>query len=59
MRKLVNVLLILAAVSFLAGILSNFGGPLLLISAEGFWRGTTALLGFAAVLVLVQIRDKS
>ena len=58
MRSAVNVLIILAAITFVAGCVAVFAGPYLL-GPEGFWRGAIGFLGFAIALLLIQIRDKS
>ena len=63
MRKLVNVLVVLAAVCFFFACLACFGsgvwpGPLHGLvprfSPETYWRGATGLLLFAITLILLE-----
>jgi len=54
-----NILVILAAVAFVAGSVAVFVGPYLSLGPEGWWRGATGFLGFAIALLLIQIRDKA
>ena len=60
MNRLVNILIILAALAFIVGTLARFlgGGTLLGNEAVVYWRGAIGFLAFAATLLLVQIRDK-
>ena len=62
MRKLVDVLVALAALCFVLGVAASFLGEgffsyltrglLPAFSPEGYWRGTTALLLFAITVML-------
>jgi len=60
MNRLVNILIILAALAFIVGTLARFlgGGTLLGNEAVVYWRGAIGFLAFAATLLLVQIRDR-
>lgn len=61
MRQAVWVLFILAAVAFLVGAGARFlgDGTFLSQAAVTYWRGAIGFLGFAAVLLLMQIRDRT
>ncbi len=60
MNRLINALILLAALAFVSGTLSRFlsGGNLLGYKAVVYWRGAVGFLAFAVTLLLVQIRDK-
>lgn len=60
MRQLINLLVVLAAVSFVVGAFARFiiDGPLLGHEPVVYWRGAVGLMSFAIVLLLMQIRDK-
>jgi len=60
MKQLVIVLVVLAAIAFIAGTIARFllGGPLMGHEPVVYWRGSIGLLAFAGVLLLMQIRDK-
>ncbi|GAB4234321.1 MAG: hypothetical protein Kow00109_07340 [Acidobacteriota bacterium] len=60
MREAVWVLFGLAALAFLVGAGARFlgDGTVLGHPAVTYWRGAIGFLGFAAVLVLIQIRDR-
>ena len=60
MSNLVGVLLALAVLAFLSGVFARFlgGGGLLGFEAVVFWRGAIGFLAFAAILLLMQIRDR-
>jgi hypothetical protein len=59
MKQAVNILLILAVLSFLVGTLARFlwDGVLLGNEAVVYWRGAMGFLAFAIALILIQIRD--
>ena len=59
MNRLINTLILLAALAFIVGTLARFlgGGNLLGNEAVVYWRGSIGFLAFAATLLLVQIRD--
>jgi len=64
MKRVPNVLMILAAVGIVVGLVirlaqsvSGYVKPALL-DPVFYWRGAVALLLFAAVIVLIQIRDR-
>jgi hypothetical protein len=56
----INVLLVLAAVTFLIGTFARFifEDPFLGYQPVTYWRGTMGLLAFAVTLQLMQIRDR-
>ena len=60
MKRLVDVLIILAVVALLAGTAARFlfGGTLLGSQAVAYWRGSIGFLVFAGILILRPIRDK-
>jgi len=60
MKMLVNILVILAAVAFVAGTGARFlhGGQFLGHEPVVYWRGAIGFLAFASTLILMQIRDK-
>jgi hypothetical protein len=64
MRKLADVLVILAALCFALGILTCLVGsgffpwPIYGYAPETFWRGTTALLLFAIALLVREHRKE-
>jgi hypothetical protein len=59
MRRLAIVLTVLAGLSFFGAVWRAFLGRLIVghsalaLTAQGYWRGTTALLLFAVVLLLL------
>jgi hypothetical protein len=64
MKKLANVLIILAAIGISAGLIvrliQTFSGVVrpAFLDPVFYWRGGMALLMFAAVVILIQIRDR-
>jgi hypothetical protein len=64
MRKLADILVILAALCFAFGILTCLVGsgflprPVYMWAPETFWRGTTALLLFAIALLVRERRKE-
>ena len=60
MNRLINILILLAALAFVSGTLARFlsGGDLMGHEAVVYWRGAVGFLAFAITLVLIQIRDK-
>jgi len=60
MQQIINLLLILAVLAFLAGTAARFfsGGMLLGNEAVVYWRGAMGFLAFAIALILIQIRDR-
>ena len=60
MNRLINALILLAALAFASGAVARFlgGGNLLGNEAVVYWRGSIGFLAFAVTLLLVQIRDK-
>ncbi len=60
MKELVWALVALAGLAFLVGTVSRFFGEGTFLGHPSvtYWRGAIGLLGFAAVLLLIQIRDR-
>ena len=60
MNRLINALILLAALAFVSGTLARFLGRGTLLGNEAvvYWRGSIGFLAFAVTLLLVQIRDK-
>ena len=60
MHRLINALILLAALAFASGAVARFlsGGNLLGNEAVVYWRGSIGFLAFAVTLLLIQIRDK-
>ena len=58
MKKLDLILVIISAVLFILGGISKVTGTELLWSPAFFWRGAMALGMYAAILILMQIRNK-
>ena len=61
MKRLIEALIVLAALAFLVGTTARFiiDGPLLGQEPVTYWRGAIGLLAFAVTLLLLQIRDKT
>jgi uncharacterized membrane protein YczE len=58
MNRFINVLIVLAAVSFVVGIGVGYGLILPVFPAGTFWKFSIGCLGFTITLILLQIRDK-
>ena len=58
MDRLIDVLIMLAGITFIVGIGIGYGVLLAVFPAGTFWRFSVGCLAFAATLLLLQIRDK-
>ena len=58
MNRIVDVLILLAAITFVIGMGIGYGFLVQVFAAETFWRFSVGCLAFASVLILLQIRDK-
>jgi hypothetical protein len=58
MRSIPNILIILAALGLLIGLVIRCVKGGFPVDPVFFWRGSMSLLGLAACIVLVQIRNK-
>jgi hypothetical protein len=56
--RIINVLILLAAITFIAGMAIGYGLLAEVFPASTFWKFTTGCLLFAVTLTLTQIRDK-
>ncbi len=56
--RLIDVLIILAALAFIVGMGIGYGFFVEVFSAGTFWRFSVGCLAFASTLILLQIRDK-
>ena len=55
MKRLVEILLILAALAFIIGSVIAFLDKVFILHPEGYWRGAVGLLGFAMGLSLYKL----
>ncbi|MBN2097145.1 MAG: hypothetical protein JW714_01555 [Candidatus Omnitrophica bacterium] len=58
MSRIVDVLILLAAITFIIGMGIGYGFLVDVFCAGTFWRFSLGCLAFASTLILLQIRDK-
>ena len=58
MERIVDVLILLAAITFIIGMGIGYGFLVEVFPSRTFWSFSVGCLIFAATLILVQIRDK-
>ena len=58
MNRIIDVLIMLAAISFVVGMGIGYGFLVEVFSANTFWKFSVSCLMFAITLILSQIRDK-
>ena len=56
--RITNILIILAAITFVVGMGIGYGFFVQVFSAGTFWRFSVACLFFAIALILLQIKNK-
>ena len=56
--RVIDILVVLAALSFVAGMGIGYGFFVEVFTAGTFWRFSIGCLAFASTLILLQIRDK-
>ena len=56
--RIIDVLVLLAAITFITGMGIGYGFLVDVFPAGTFWRFSIGCLAFAATLILLQIRDK-
>ena len=58
MGRIIDVLILLAAITFTIGMGIGYGFFVQVFAAGTFWRFSVGCLAFAITLILLQIRDK-
>ncbi len=58
MNRTIDVLIMLAAISFVAGMGVGYGFFVEVFAAGTFWKFSVGCLMFTITLILLQIRDK-
>ena len=58
MGRIIDVLVMLAGITFVVGMGIGYGFFVDVFSAGTFWRFSVGCLMFAGILILMQIRDK-
>ena len=58
MNRIIDILIMLAAINFVAGMGIGYGFFVEVFSAATFWKFSVGCLMFAITLILLQIRDK-
>ena len=58
MDRIIDVLIMLAGITFIVGVGIGYGFFLDVFPAGTFWKFSVGCLMFAGVLILMQIRDK-
>jgi hypothetical protein len=58
MSRLINVLILLAAITFITGMGIGYEFFVPVFPASTFWKFSIGCLAFAATLTLLQIKDK-
>jgi len=56
--RIINILIILAAITFIVGMGIGYGFFVDVFSAGTFWRFSLGCLAFAVALSLIQIKNK-